>query len=103
MQGLQWPRTGANDATGYPLPDLPPEIVAAACELAGRAVSAPLAADADSDGVVTRERVKAGPVEAETEFSGATGVKRFGAVGGMLAPVLNGAQPGARGATWAWA
>lgn len=99
-QGLAWPRTGALDDTGYPLPALPPELVAAVCELAGRAITSPLAADTARGGAVKRKRVKAGPVETETEWAdGATAETKYGFVAGILAPILTG-QPG--NATWLW-
>lgn len=104
-QGLLWPRSDALDDAGDALPDLPPQIVSAACELAARAVSAPLIKDAENANGIKRKRAKAGPAETETEYSGSAMTEpRYGAVGQMLAPVLNGAQPGApRGSGWAWA
>jgi hypothetical protein len=101
VQGLLWPRSNALDEARMPLPDLPGEIVAATCELAARALSARLMPDADIDGAIKRKRVKAGPVESEMEYAGTTSVRRFGYVAQMLAPILNGAQPGAS-TGWAW-
>lgn len=104
LQGLMWPRTGAMNAAGYALPDLPPELVAAVCELAGRAILAPLVADTEVNGVVKSFTEKIGPLEESTEYSlnGPT-EPRYGVVDGILAPILNGSQPGARGGGWNWA
>lgn len=99
-QGLQWPRSDAEDDTGYPLPDLPPELASAVAELAARAVSALLAEDRDRGGQVKRERVE-GAVEVEY-FEGAPADPDYGSVAGILAPVLNGAQPEARTPSWNW-
>ena len=103
VQGLLWPRTGAHDDADYPLPDLPREIQDACCELAARAVSARLSEDVDRGGAVKRKREKIGEIEEETEFfDGATTHKRYGAVDGILAPLLTGAQPGSDGYSWHW-
>lgn len=104
VQGLLFPRTGAKDDAGYPLPDLPPELVAATCELAGRAVTAVLSADSAVTGTIKSESVKAGPVASTTEYFSVTSQEpKFGFVSGLLAPILNGSQPGAPGGNWAWA
>lgn len=104
VQGLLFPRTSAKDDAGYPLPDLPPELVSATCELAGRAVSGRLSVDSAIAGTIKSKSVKAGPVESTTEYSGVTSQeKKFGFVSGLLAPILNGSQPGAPGGNWAWA
>lgn len=101
-QGLLWPRSGALDGSGFLLPDLPREIVWAVCELAARALSARLVPDADVAGAVKRKREKIDVIEEETEYAQSGGVyARYGYVGEMLAPVLNGAQPGAVGG-WAF-
>lgn len=89
VQGLMWPRSDALDNAGYPLPDLPPEIVAATNELAGRAISARLASDEAKGGKVKRQKV--GDIEREF-FEGASVDKRYGSVNGILASVLNGLQ-----------
>jgi hypothetical protein len=101
VQGLMWPRTGALDDAGYPMPELPSEIVAAAIELAVRAIGGPLAEDADRGARVKRERRKVDVVETETEYeAGAPVVERYGRIDGLLAPILNGQQPGAPSAKW---
>lgn len=98
VQGRLWPRSEAMDDAGYPLPDLPQEIIDATCELAGRAVSARLADDHDRGGAIKRERV--GPIEVEY-FDGAMAGTTYGHVAGLLAPVLNGTQAGAA-PNWNW-
>lgn len=98
VQGLEWPRTGAWDDNGYPLPDLPSELQNAVCELAARALSAPLAADAARGGMVKRQKVD-GAVEQEF-FEGAPTEKTYGVVMKMLAPILDGTQGGIP--QWNW-
>jgi len=97
LQGLQWPRAEAFDKAGYPLPDLPQEIINANSELASRALSAVLSADAARGGAVKKNKVE-GAVEQEF-FEGATSETKYGQIENMLAPVLDGTQ---RGGTWAW-
>lgn len=99
VQGLLWPRTDALDDAGYPLPDLPNCVVSATAELAVRALAATLAEDQDRGGAI--RRVAAGSVEVEYA-EGAPIEKRYGMVTGMLAPVLDGRQPGAPMAAWSW-
>lgn len=104
VQGLQFPRSGAKDDAGYPLPGLPTELQMAVAELAARALSNPLAEDVDRGGEIKRLREKVGPLETETEyFDSATVEKSYGMVSGMLAPILNGGEPGNGGAQWNWA
>lgn len=104
VQGLLWPRTGAKDAAGYDLPDLPEELKRATAELAGRAISARLAADNVRSGAVKRTKEAIGPLSEETEyFEGAPSRTEYGIVAGILEPLLNGAQPGASSGSWAWA
>ena len=105
VQGLMWPRSNAKDEAGYSLPDLPSEIVTATCELAARALSAPLAADIDLGARVKSQTKKVGPIEKTTEYfdGGAEATKTsYGMVSLMLATVLNGSQPGAPNANWSW-
>jgi len=97
VQGLLWPRTDALDSSGYALPNLPPQIVTASIELAGRAVSARLFADAARGGSI--KRTQAGPVSVEY-MDGATAGTTYGVIEGLLADLLDGSQGG--GATWYW-
>ena len=105
VQATLWPRTGAKDDADYPLPDLPPELVAAVCELAARAVTAPLASDIDMGARVKSQTKKVGPLEKSTEYfdGGAAPQTAYGAVDNILAPLLNGSQPRAPNAHWSWA
>ena len=105
LQGLLWPRSDAKDEAGYDLPGLPSEIVTATCELAARALSAPLASDIDLGARVKSQTKKVGPIEKTTEYfdGGAEATKTsYGMVSLMLAAVLNGSQPGAPNANWSW-
>lgn len=102
VQGLLFPRTGAEDEAGYPLPDLPACLPMAVAELAARALSAPLAAD-DTETGIKRERQTVGPITKEVEYAdGAVHRANYGAVADLLAPVLNGRQPNAPLQGWAW-
>lgn len=98
VQGRLWPRTGAKDDAGYDLPSRPQELVTATCELAGRAISAPLVADLERGGMVKREKV--GSLEVEY-MDGAPAVTSYGVVNTMLGPILNGMQPGGN-PSWNW-
>lgn len=103
VQGLLWPRTGALDEAGYPLPDLPDELKKAAAELAVRASSERLAVDSARGGLVKRTKDKVGPLEQEIEYvDGATINTSYGSVNGILAGILVGGGPGGRQG-WAWA
>lgn len=104
VQGRLWPRTDALDDAGYPLPDLPIELQNAECELAARALSAPLAIDLERDGKIKRIDKAVGPLRTSTEyFDAAPTQKTYGIVANMLAPLLNGSQPDAPNALWGWA
>lgn len=103
LQGLEWPRSAALDDAGYSLPALPPQLVIATCELAARALSAPLAEDLAVDGVIKRKRETTGPITEETEYAdGAGRFSRYGAIDGLLVPLLNGSQPTASAHQWNW-
>ncbi len=102
VQALLWPRTDALDDAGYPLPDLPAELVAAVCELAARAITSPLQADVDAAARIKSETV--GPISTEYFDAGTSAPgTSYGAVANLLAPLLNGSQPNAPNAAWAWA
>jgi hypothetical protein len=97
-QGLLWPRSDAFDDADYLITGLPKEIVTAVCELSARALSAPLVADTDNSGAIKRKREKIDVIEEETEYATSAGTfARYGFVGELLNPVLNGSQPGAVG------
>lgn len=100
VQGLEWPRTDALDDSGVPLPGLPAELVKATYELAARALSGVLQADLARGGKVKRERVE-GAIEVEY-MDGAPTQTSYGVVTMMLAPILNGTQPGVGSPSWHW-
>lgn len=109
-QGLSWPRVAGRDEAGdlipltdglgNELPALPPQLIAAQAELAARAVTGPLAEDAERGGRVKSERVD-GAIAIEY-MDGAPAETSFGVVAGILASLLNGSQPGSTSATWFW-
>ena len=102
VQGKMWPRTSAQDGTGYILPALPPELKQAHAELAGRAISGRLSDDADVAGFVQSTSVKVGPIsESITYAGGAMLEKKFGFLDGIMAPLLDRVEPGSS-ASWAW-
>lgn len=99
LQGLEWPRSDAMDDSGYPLPDLPDALKNVVSELAARALSARLASDDSRGGDISK--LKAGPVEI-TYANEAPTQTNYGMVSSMLAPVLDGRQPGAAPTSWEW-
>lgn len=72
-QALEWPRIGASDAAGNAIPydAVPIEIVNATFEAAIRELAKPGALSPDLTPAIRMKRVKAGPVETETEYAGA--------------------------------
>ena len=102
IQGKMWPRTQAQDGTGYFLPALPPELKQAHAELAGRAISARLSSDADVAGFVQSTSVKVGSISESITYAGGTKLeKKFGFLDGIMAPLLDRVEPGSS-ASWAW-
>lgn len=71
-QALEWPRIGASDAAGNAVPfdAIPSEIVKATFEAAIREIATPGSMAPDQTPAIRRKRVKAGPVETETEYAG---------------------------------
>lgn len=94
VQGLLFPRTGATDDAGYPLPALPVALVDATCELTARALSEALAGDLERGGAIKREQFDTVAFE---YFDGAAADTSFGVVDGMMAPLLR------KDLAWAWA
>jgi len=92
VQGLEHPRTGAQDDAGYDLPDLPPQLPMAVAELAPKALSGPLAPDVKAGGGIIK-RVKADNVEVEYEVNRET-AKTYPAVARILAPLLRADEGG---------
>lgn len=102
-QALAWPRVVSElDPDGYTIPSdaIPQPIINAQFELAylenqGNDLLAFL-----SGAEVKREKVKAGPVESETEYAtGSAAEARIRSVEGLLRGYVNAAQPGADTAT----
>jgi len=102
VQGKMWPRTSAQDGTGYNLPDMPPELKQAHAELSGRAVSGRLSIDADVAGFVQSTSVKVGSISESITYAGGTKMERkFGFLDGIMAPLLDRVEPGSA-ASWSW-
>lgn len=92
-QALAWPRSSAVDGDGEDIADdeLPAEVVDASAEAALRELAAPgsLSPDLPRGGAIKRKRVKAGPVETETEYAdGASGETTFAAIDDLLGNLL---------------
>ncbi|WP_041794487.1 DnaT-like ssDNA-binding protein [Pararhodospirillum photometricum] len=90
-QALGWPRVGARDAQGAPIADdqVPREIVAACCELAARALSAPLLPDSDPEGRLIEEHLTVDALSTTTvRESGAGPAPIPPLVLALLAPLL---------------
>ncbi|GEO80442.1 DnaT-like ssDNA-binding protein [Pararhodospirillum oryzae] len=70
-QRLAWPRRDAWDQEGLPLPGdrVPREIVEACCELAARAITAPLMADRDAGPRVIEERLSVDALTTHTVYT----------------------------------
>lgn len=83
-------------ADGLALDGLPAQVVAAAIELAARALTARLAPDKDESGWLKRRKV--GPLEREWGGPGIPGGS-YGYVDALLGPVLL----GLRNSQWSWA
>lgn len=101
VQGLLWPRTGAKDGDGYLLPDLPQPLIVATSELAARALSARLLPDADRGNQIVEKFEKLGPLEERTRYAEtASTMTRYGAIDGIMAPIVDNPLGGA--ASWNW-
>lgn len=91
-QAMEWPRVGASDAAGNALPydAIPVEIVRATFEAAVRELASPGSLSPDLTPAIRMKRVKAGPVETETEYAGAgfTGVTSSSVIEGILSGLL---------------
>jgi hypothetical protein len=92
-QARDWPRIVSVLVDDWPVnPDtIPQAIKDAQCELA-YLIQGGLDPFATISGAVGRKRVKAGPVETETEYLGGLGKPRFVAIEGLLRPFLAAGQ-----------
>jgi len=92
VQPLAWPRSGVRDEDRALLPDdeIPTVVIHAAYEATRRLLAGgDLEPDLERGGAVSRERVKAGPVEAETEYrNDASARTDITSISGLLAGVL---------------
>jgi hypothetical protein len=92
-QALDWPRSDVQDYDGYILnsDEMPAKLKQACSELAYLSVTetAGLWANQATPGTITRKKVKAGPVEQDITYSGASQTKRFPRVASLLAPYLH--------------
>lgn len=90
-QAAEWPRTGALDVAGATIPtdEIPVEIEYATYELALLIVKGINPNPVAQGGAVKRKKVKAGPVETETEYvDGVDSYDSFSIVDGILSSLL---------------
>lgn len=91
-QALEWPRTGASDAAGNAIASnsIPVEIVRATFEAAVRELAKPGSLSPDLTPAIRMKRVKAGPVETETEYAGGgfNAATSFSTIESILAGLL---------------
>lgn len=91
-QGLEWPRTGALDATGEEIgeAEIPAEIIAATCEAAVRELAAPGSLSPDILGTQRAVREKVGDIEVEYADAPAIGDARpiVSVIDGILSSLL---------------
>lgn len=103
IQGRLFPRSNATDNSGFLIEGIPDELIRAACELAGRAISAQLSSDDARGGMIKRKREKLEGLEEETEYADfAPTETRYGVIDKMLAEILDGTQPSAVKPSWEW-
>lgn len=91
----EWPRDGAIDADGFPITDgtVPIEVEYATYEAALLIVKGIDLNPVVQGGAVKRERVKAGPVESETEYSDEVeAYSSFAIIDNLLSAVLRNAS-----------
>ena len=92
-QEREWPRTQAVDSEGSVIAtdEIPVEIEYASYEAALLIVQGvALTPNQDVGGTVGRKRVKAGPVETETEYNTPSSQPRFQKIMNILQPILTG-------------
>lgn len=96
-QDLDWPRFNAFDSSGHAFDSatIPVELTSYLCERAARYmdnIATGLVPDlASPAGEITREKLKAGPVEIDTSFSGgASPVKQFPKLDNLILTLIQG-------------
>lgn len=89
-QALAWPRVTSILVEGYAVLTtvIPQDIKDAQCEMAYLIQGGATPFATVSGGAVARSKVKAGPVESETEYSAPRETPRYVAVEGLLRPYL---------------
>ena len=91
-QALSWPRSGVEDENGFVVDwDAIPQRLADACaEAALKQVGGDtLLPDLDGTGTISREKIKAGPIETDTEYIGGVGpFKEYSLVEALLQDYL---------------
>lgn len=98
-QARAWPRADAGyDSDGYSIDGttIPPRIIEAQCEIALALLAGTDPWAAQTTGAVARKRVKAGPVETETEYLGSRVVAALPAVTALLRDYATGSPAGVR-------
>lgn len=102
-QGLLFPRSEAYDEADFPLPGRPMALVYAVAELAARAASAPLSEDAPRGGRIKSKTETVGPItESITYADAAPSETAYGAVVGIIEPLLRRSRQSGPGDAWAW-
>ncbi|HEX2554235.1 MAG TPA: DnaT-like ssDNA-binding protein [Microvirga sp.] len=92
LQGLAWPRVGAVDPEGFSIAStsVPRAVKHATIEVAIAILEgASLDTRPDQTAAVSRKRVKAGPVETETEYALPARSPRFSRVDGLLVGLID--------------
>ena len=94
-QALDWPRSvDGYDSDGYAISvdTIPAPIISAQFEVAFAMLGGADPYATQTTGTVARKKVKAGPVETETEYNGGSSLPRFPTLSGLLSDyVLGGA------------
>lgn len=98
-QARAWPRADAGyDSDGYGIDadTIPAKVKAAQCEIAIAHLAGTDLWATQTTGAVSRKRVKAGPVETETEYQGARVTAALPAVAALLRDYATGIPGGSR-------
>jgi len=98
-QALQWPRITSLYVDGYSVSSetIPQRIKDAQCEMAYLIQGGADPFETVTGGAVRREKVKAGPVESETEYAGTRELARYMAIEGLVRPYMIGGSRMVRG------
>jgi len=98
-QAMKWPRVGKLYVDGWlvRIDTIPQQVKDAQCELAWIAHEGVDLMATVSGGAIKRKKVKAGPVDSETEYATTLATPRFIAVEGLLKPFIISANRMVRG------